>query len=143
MNNKYIGGLSLYFSLFLIKEVVDIGPVIKEKTKYLSYTFFFALFINFLSLYILIQFDGLRGVVFSLIISNLTLVSISWFISNYLYPVPFNKGHFLMLFFPVSSLSVVSMFFEITFNIRIIMVFLLSFFYLFYLFYFIKKYKSI
>lgn len=141
--HKYIGGLSLYFSLFLIKEVVDIGPVIKEKTKYLSYTFFLSLFVNFLSLYILIQIDGLRGVVFSLIISNLTLVILSWVVSNYLYPVPFNKGHFLMLFFPVFSLSIVSMFLETPFFIRMILVFFSMLFYLFSLIYFIKKYRSI
>ncbi|MDR6846396.1 lipopolysaccharide biosynthesis protein [Flavobacterium granuli] len=141
--HKYIGGLSLYFALFLIKEVVDIGPVIKEKTKFLSYTFFLTLFISFIILYVLIQVDGLRGVVISLLISNLILMIFSWIVSNYLYYIPFNKVHFLILFLPVFSLSVISMYLEISFLFRMILVISVTFFYLISLIFFVRKYLSI
>ena len=49
---RYVGGLALFFSLYIIKETVDIGPKIKEKTKYISYTFFLSLLlIYFVYLY--------------------------------------------------------------------------------------------
>src|SRR5690606_17171349 len=74
---RYVGGLTLFFSLYIIKEVIDIGPKIKEKTKYLSITFFISVIVNISSLFIFIQLFKLEGVVFSMIITNLFLVAMS------------------------------------------------------------------
>lgn len=116
---KYVGGLALFFSLYIIKEVVDIGPKIKEKTKYLSYTFFLSVIVNILSLFIFTQVFELKGVVFSMIITNLFLVAMSWYISNRLYYIPFNVLIFIVFIIPPLSLSISTMFFEWSFLYRV------------------------
>src|SRR5690606_27071716 len=82
---RYVGGLALFFSLYIIKETIDIGPKIREKTKYLSFTFFLSVIVNISSLFFFIGFFGLKGVVFSMILTNLFLVVMSWIVSNRLY----------------------------------------------------------
>lgn len=141
--HKFIGGLSLYFALFIIKEVVDIGPKFKEKTKFLSYTFLVSLLVNLGSLYILIQFYGLEGVVISMIVTNVFLVILSWLVSNYLYPISFNKIYFVLLLLPVLLLSIVSMYIEFGFITRIGLTFLLLLIYSSSMYLSIKKYKNI
>ncbi|WP_031425084.1 lipopolysaccharide biosynthesis protein [Flavimarina sp. Hel_I_48] len=106
----FVGALSLYFSLFIIKEIVDIGPKALEKTKFLSYTFFASVIINISTLYFLIQSYGLYGVVYSLLITNTFLVALSWFISNKLYYIPFNIMKFSVLAVPAFSLAIYSMY---------------------------------
>jgi O-antigen/teichoic acid export membrane protein len=117
---KYVGGLTLFFSLYIIKETIDIGPKIREKTKYLSYTFLLSVVVNVISLYIFIQLFQLSGVVFSMIITNLFLVSISWFVSNRLYYIPFNIRIFIILLIPALSIATYTMYTEIPLIYRII-----------------------
>lgn len=117
---KYVGGLSLFFSLYIIKEVVDIGPKIKEKTKYLSFTFILSVIVNIVSLYVLIQFLELKGVVIAMIITNLFLVSLSWFISNRLYYIPFSILKFILLLLPTLFISIMMMYVEIELYKRVV-----------------------
>ena len=118
--HKYMGGLSLYFSLFIIKEIIDIGPKYKEKTKFLSYSFFISLIINFITLYFLTPLMELQGVTLSMIITNIALVAISWIISNNLYHIKFNVGLFAFLLVPVLTICIISMYINFTFITRII-----------------------
>lgn len=127
--HKYLGGLSLYFSLFIIKEIVDIGPKVKEKTKYLTYNFFVSVIINLLSLYFLMNYFGLYGVVISFIITNSVLVAVSWYISNRLYFVPFNLTKFLIVSLPALVLALLSMYIILTIEYKFLMAVLLIFFY--------------
>lgn len=117
---KYVGGLSLFFSLYIIKEVVDIGPKIKEKTKYLSLTFILSVIVNVGSLYILIQFLELKGVVIAMVITNLFLVGLSWFISNKLYYIPFSIVKFVLLLLPTLFISIMMMYIELDLYKRIL-----------------------
>ncbi|MCJ7933015.1 MAG: polysaccharide biosynthesis C-terminal domain-containing protein [Chryseobacterium sp.] len=117
---KYVGGLSLFFSLYIIKEVVDIGPKIKEKTKYLSFNFILSVIVNIVSLYVLIQFFELKGVVIAMIITNLFLVSLSWFISNKLYYVPFSIPKFILLLTPTLFITILMMYVELDLYKRIL-----------------------
>lgn len=134
----YIGGLSLYFALFIIKEIVDIGPKVLEKTKYISYTFFVSVIVNLLSLYFFINLYGLIGVVFSLIITNTFLVVFSWYISNRLYFIPFGKIKFLATALPAFFLAIYSMFELPSFMVRTI---ISLFLFLFYGVFFLKHYN--
>lgn len=106
----FVGGLSLYFSLFIVKEIVDIGPKVLEKTKFLSYTFFASVVINISTLYFFIQYFGIYGVVFSMLITNTFLVALSWFVSNKLYYIPFNLYKFIILAIPAFFLAIYSMY---------------------------------
>lgn len=117
---KYVGGLSLFFSLYIIKEVVDIGPKIKEKTKYLSFTFILSVIVNVVSLFVLIQFFELKGVVIAMIITNLFLVCLSWFISNKLYYIPFSIPKFILLLVPTLCIAIMMMYVEFDIYKRIL-----------------------
>lgn len=109
---KYIGGLTLFYAFYIIKETVDIGPKIKEKTKYLSYTFGFSVIVNILSLYILIRYFQIEGVVYAMMLTNFLLVVSSWFVSNKLYAIPFSKWFFTLLLIPTVSIVVLVMRFD-------------------------------
>lgn len=115
---KYVGGLALFFSLYIIKEVVDIGPRIREKTKFISYNFFLSVIVNVVCLYIFIQLFALEGVVLSMIITNLFLVIISWIVSNRLYYIPFNIFHFVILIIPALILSISMMILNLDLIVR-------------------------
>jgi O-antigen/teichoic acid export membrane protein len=106
----YVGGLSLYFSLLIFKEVVDIGPKFLEKTKYLSYTFFVTLTINIASLSVLVPYFGLKGVVFAMILTNTSLLLISWVVSNKLHFIPYKYVKFVFYAAPAYLISICSLF---------------------------------
>jgi len=125
----YVGGLSLYFSLFIFKEIVDIGPKHTEKTKYLSLTFLLSLVVNISSLYLFILWFGLNGVIYSMILTNIFLLLISWMISNRLYYIPHNIFLFIVVSVPAFLLALGSMFMLPSFIIRIAVFVGVCFFY--------------
>lgn len=139
---KYIGGLALFFSFNIIKEAIDIGPKIKEKTKFLSFTFFLSVIINLSSLFIFIRYFQIEGVVFSMIITNLFLIIISWIISNRLYYIPFSIAKFIILIIPVLLLSILPMLIDLSFLNRIIILIACILFYGTLILRFYKGFKS-
>lgn len=118
-----VGILSLSFSLLIFKEVVDIGPKYLEKTQYLSYTFFYSLGINLISMFIFIKYWGLNGVAFSMLLTNTFLLVMSWAISNKLYYIPHKVFNFLLLALPTYLIAIVGMFFVPSLLTRIIVTF--------------------
>lgn len=140
---KYVGGLALFFSLYIIKETIDIGPKIKEKTKFLSFTFLFSLIVNVLSLFIFIRLFQLEGVVISMIITNLFLVAMSWFVSNKLYYIPFSIPVFLLFLFPALFIAILTMLVDMTFVYRITISIGCIVFYSILLFRFYKTFRSL
>ncbi|WP_346986131.1 hypothetical protein [Chryseobacterium sp. POE27] len=138
-----LGGLSLFFSLYIIKEVVDIGPKIKEQTKYLSLNFILSVIVNIAALYILIQILELKGVVIAMIITNLFLVAISWVTSNKLYPIPFNVIKFIVLLLPTLFIVVLMMYADISLLTRILIAILVCIFFGIHLLFAYKKVKRI
>lgn len=126
---KYVGGLALFFSLYIIKETIDIGPKIREKTKYLSLTFMLSVIVNIASLFFFTPLFELRGVVFAMILTNLFLVVFSWFISNRLYYIPFSIPRFIILLLPALILSVSIMFFDLSILYRFVIALLCLGFY--------------
>lgn len=126
---KYVGGLCLYFSLFIFKEIVDVGPKFLEKTKYLSYTFSLTLIINLISLYFLIKPFDLYGVVYSMIITNVFLLSLTWFVSNKIYYIPHRISMFLLVGLPAFSLAISLMYSLPSLFIRFLILTAVCFFY--------------
>jgi O-antigen/teichoic acid export membrane protein len=106
----YLGALCLYFALFIFKEIVDIGPKFTEKTKYLSYTFFISVVVNLVSLYFSVKWYGLEGVVYSMLLTNIVLLAVSWIISNKLYYIPYNAWQFILMALPALLLCVLTMY---------------------------------
>ncbi|MBK1897723.1 lipopolysaccharide biosynthesis protein [Chryseobacterium paridis] len=117
---KYIGGLSFFFAFYIIKETIDIGPKIREKTKYLSLTFFLSVIVNIASLFILIRYLEIKGVVISMMITNSFLVGFSWYISNKLYYIPFSIFKFLIFLIPSLIIIIVSMYYDLSFLVRLL-----------------------
>ena len=136
---KYVGALCLYFSIYIFKEIVDIGPKFTEKTKYLSYSFLISLLVNFISLFFLIKYFDLKGVVLSMIISNIVLLILSWYFSNKLYYIPHNIMNFLFLSAPAFVISIGIMYVEMDIIERFLIFIFIS---LFYFYFFISSYKK-
>lgn len=110
---KYVGPLCLSFAVMIFREIIDIGPKYMEKTQYLSYTFFFSLLINILSLSFLVSWLGIPGIVLSLILTNTSLLILCWIVSNKLYPVLFEYNKFIMLALPAYFISIVVMYIQL------------------------------
>ncbi len=119
-SGKYIGGLSLFFCLLIFKEIVDIGPKVKEKTRYITYTFFVSAAINIISLIALTGQLGIPGVVLSMIITNTCLLIMSWIISNRLYHVPFNIIKFILYALPAYFISCFFLFYVPSLGARLL-----------------------
>lgn len=118
-SSKYVGGLTLYYSLFIFKEAIDIGPKATEKTKYISYNYFITLFFNFILLYFLIKSMDLAGVVIAMIVTNTILFVVSWFVSNKLYPISYSILTFIIIFIPAYIFTILLMFIDLSLIIRI------------------------
>ncbi|PXY44056.1 lipopolysaccharide biosynthesis protein [Flavobacterium hydrophilum] len=126
---KYIGGLALYFSLYIFKEIVDIGPKYKEQTKYLSYTFFASVVFNLIFLFLLIKNFELPGVVLAMILTNVFLLVVSWIVSNHLYFIPHRHIQFMVLSIPTFIIAIGSMYVYPSVVYRISLFFVMFFLY--------------
>lgn len=142
-SHRYVGGLSLFFALYLIKEVIDIGPKIKENTKWLSFTFLLSVIVNVLSLYVFVKYFELIGVVIAMIITNLFLVVLSWIVSNKLYYIPFRISHFIICLGPTLAIVTASMFNSIDLINRLFISLLLLIYFGIFVFFSYKKLKSV
>lgn len=138
-----IGGLSLYFSMFIFKEIVDIGPRFKEQTGYISINYFFSLLVNLVLLFLLIKRRGERGVVLSMIVTNIVLLISSWFFSNRLYPIRFKPLRFFVLFVPALCAALFSMYYQYVVQVRIVLFIPLLLFYVGAFVITLKKYRSL
>jgi O-antigen/teichoic acid export membrane protein len=123
----YVGGLSLYIGLFIIKEYVDIGPRVTKKTAFISYTYIISAIINCLLLYFFTRHCGLYGVVWAMIFTNILLVVMSWGISEKLYYIGFSKIAFLFSLVFEIGIVITSMYFEIPLIYRILILGLILF----------------
>ncbi|MGJ7029769.1 lipopolysaccharide biosynthesis protein [Niabella hirudinis] len=109
----YLGGLCLYFAFLIFKEIVDIGPKITEKTKYLTLTFFISIIVNLSSLFLLIKPLQIKGVVYSMVITNLILFFVSWIVSNKLYYINFKMGAFILKLVPTLAVTIFMMYYDL------------------------------
>lgn len=138
----YLGGLALYNSLMIFKEIVDIGPKFTEKTKYLSLTFFLSVTVNLISLYFFIRMYGIYGVVYSMLLTNVVLLAVSWIVSNRLYYIPYNVYKFALQSVPAFVLAIWSMYSMPSLAIRIAIGIFTVFFYGFTFFRYFNAFKK-
>lgn len=117
--HKYVGLLAVFYSLYLIKEIIDIGPKLKEKTYYISISFTCSILVNIVLLFLLTDKYGVLGVVSSMVLTNLVLVLVSWRISNKLHFIPFNLPHFIVIFFLIILLNFIIINYNISFLTRV------------------------
>lgn len=96
--SKYIGWLTLYQSLFILKEIIDIGPIITKKTVYVTYSYLIASGFNLVFLYLSMQAGGLPEMVSAMVLTNIILLSSAWYFSHRLYPVNYNVRLFIVSF---------------------------------------------
>jgi len=115
-----VGGLSLYFGMFFIKELVDLGPQIAEKTIYISYTYIIASLINILSLYFFIHLFDIYGVICSLVLTNLVLILSSWYFSYKLYPIKYSKIIFSYVFVVLLAIVIINISLDLSLLNRIL-----------------------
>ncbi|MDR6733830.1 lipopolysaccharide biosynthesis protein [Sphingobacterium sp. 2149] len=130
-SSKYIGGLSLFFCLLIFKEAVDIGPKIKNKTQYITYSFFVSVIINVISLLVFTRYLGIQGVVLSMILTNTVLLIMSWVISNRLFYISFNVFQFILYAFPAYFISIFFMFYSVGLTVRFLILVIISAFYIY------------
>ncbi|MEZ7821062.1 MAG: oligosaccharide flippase family protein [Patescibacteria group bacterium] len=138
---RYVGGLALFYSLYIIKEVIDIGPKIREKTKYLTLTFFCTVIVNVMLLYILVRLFDVKGVVISMIITNIFLVLMSWYISNKLYYIPHSILQFIYLLLPSLVIGLSQMYIEISLITRLTIGLASTFYYCLFIIKYYRKLK--
>lgn len=140
--SSLVGGLSLYYALFFIKEMVDLGPRIENKTIYITYTYLISAVVNICLLYVCVYLFDLVGVVISLVLTNIIIVGFSWFFSSRLYPVAYSKRFFFISFLIMILLVCINSVIVIEFEYKIIIV-LFIFSSLCFLFFKFKQKKKI
>jgi len=103
---KFVGGhyligvISFSIVLSILKEIVDVGPKYLKKTHYLSVNFVISAVINIVILAWLVPVFALNAVSLALLLSSGALFVTSWYVSNRLYHIPFDKGHFIINLIP-------------------------------------------
>ncbi|MDA9557893.1 oligosaccharide flippase family protein [Vibrio sp.] len=95
-SSQLISALVLSNALFIIKEIVDIGPKIKKQTKYISYSYAISSVSLFLLLILLTPYYSLFGVVYASVISNVILISVSWYYTRKLIRMNFDLISFII-----------------------------------------------
>lgn len=80
-------------SLLIIKEMVDAGIKISEKSKYISYIYIGNTIVLFLLILFLGAVWGLNGVAYSMLISNIILTYSTWFVAESLHPMKFDMRY--------------------------------------------------
>lgn len=136
-SSKYVGGIMISIVLVIVKEIVDIGPKYKAKTYYLSVSFLAALSVNLVSLFFLVKFLGIAGVVYSMILTNSTLLVLSWKFSYRLYPIKFSYSVLVASLLPSLTLAIIMIYVHIPVLTRLIILVCLA------IYYFLITYKSV
>lgn len=94
--NEFISPLAFCIVLTTLVQIVGMGPIIAKKTIYNTYNFLVSISVFFISFFTLVPLYGVHGAVFSQLLSSITLLVVSWYNSNKLYPINFNKLYTLM-----------------------------------------------
>lgn len=138
---KYVGCIMIAISLLIVKEVVDIGPKYKSKTYYLSVSFLTALGINLLSLFFFIRYFGLGGVVYSMVITNTSLLVLSWLFSYRLYPINFPRRTMVASVLPALALAILMIYVDISLWYRCLLMLFVAVYYLILIYRAVRYYK--
>jgi len=100
--SQYVGLAIIPVQLLIIKEVVESGVRLANKTKYISYSYFFSVSATAICMYFS---TTIEQVLISTIIGTLILVLCSWYCSEKSYRIRYSKVGFVLYFlFIVSTL---------------------------------------
>lgn len=115
-----LGVIGISNVLFMITNVVGMGPDITKKTHFNIYFSLLALITNFVSLYFLLPIYGLLAVALSVLFSNIILLFTFWIFSELVYYV----GYSFKLFFAYLIISIglylILYYFELNFLKKIV-----------------------
>ena len=100
--SELLGVIGISNVLFMITNVVGMGPDIAKKTHFNIYFSLMALLINFSTLYYLLPIFGLFAVSLSVLMSNAVLLTAFWYFSEKIYYI----GYSLKLFFVYMLISI-------------------------------------
>jgi O-antigen/teichoic acid export membrane protein len=141
--SKFIGAITLAISILISSEIINIGAKITLKTYYMSISFMISLLVNVACLFVFIQIFTLSGVLYALLITNITLISTNWFFSEKLYKVGFDIKHYCITFIPALLLSLIVMNCDFSFKIRLFLLFPIAAYYYFIFARSLSQYKKI
>lgn len=88
-SSKYVAFISFSISLLSISTIMQTGPKVLSKTKYLSYSFLISCIVNLIFLILFTKEYQLLGVVWAMIIANTVLLISNWYFSNRIFPIKF------------------------------------------------------
>lgn len=123
-----IGILAFSHALKIICITINLGTLITKKTIYGTYSYLLSVIVNLISLFVLVPKIGLLGVPISLLLGNVVFVILSWYISEKLYYIGFNKHFFIistiLTFLVVSAnfLFEITLYYKILFSLSILLV---------------------
>lgn len=115
-------GLFLFYGLYIIKGMVEIGISISKKMIYLTYIYLSVAVLNILFLFVGIKLFELKGVAYALIFTNFCLILFHWYVTEKLHPIGFDIRKFIVLFFFAFMVILFLMNSEVTFISRVVLV---------------------
>ncbi len=114
-----LGVIGISNVLFMITNVVGMGPDIAKKTHFNIYFSLMALITNFSSLYFLLPIFGLLAVTLSLLISNVVLLAAFWIFSEQVYYIGYSVKLFLVYMLISISICLLVYYFDISFFLKL------------------------
>ncbi len=114
-----LGLIGISNVLFMITNVVGMGPDIAKKTHFNIYFSLLALITNFASLYFLLPIYGLLAVTVSVLLSNAVLLSAFWIFSEWVYYIGYSFKLFITYLFISLGTCLIMYYFDISFFIKL------------------------
>lgn len=141
---KLVGLIALSIAITsIISQVIGLGPGITKKTEYNTIIYFLSLSVNIGSLFIFVPIYGLIGVPLSLLLSSLTMLTVSWYNSEKLYPVGFDKSSMIIHLTIVLIVIAVEIKYELLIEIKMLLTSMVLMYFYFRYQIIIKKYMQI
>ena len=123
-SHKMVGILAYYYALFILKDVVDVGVKVTNKTQYNSYIYLFVSTLNVGLLFVLVPKYQLEGVCLSLLLSNLSLFLLTMWNSVKLYPrLQFPLLYTFFWIIMTTFSVIIALYIDLQWYIKIIVVF--------------------
>lgn len=119
---KIVGTISLSYAFYIFKDLVDIGVNVTNKTKYTSYIYFIATFLNILFLYLVPASWDILGVSVAMMMSNLILFLLTLLVSERLYKVNYSL---VQIYLSIGATIIITLFLSV-FDLSLIIKMIIS-----------------
>ena len=114
-----LGVIGISNVLFMITNVVGMGPDIAKKTHFNIYFSLMALLTNFSTLYFLLPIFGLLAVTLSVLMSNAVLLTAFWYFSEKVYYIGYSLKLFFVYLLISISICLLVYYFDINFFLKL------------------------